>query len=99
VNDSRDMAKEKDKLEKVVSRAKKESNFKQQIKKDPLGVLEEAGVSPEAIGDFLREQGYARRAGDPELTEGEKKAIDTALACWDECCFTCFFTDCPITRL
>ena len=95
-----EMREEKRKLERIVERAKKESKFKQEIKNDPVAALQGVGVSQEAIGDFLREQGYADLSvDDPSLTPGEKAAMAMAIPCWDTCCLTCIFTECPITRL
>ena len=90
---------QRDKLQGLVNRAKREPSFKQQVQDDPLGVLEQAGLSREAIGDFLREEGYADLdPNSPQLSPRKRNAVEAARWC-EGCCLTCIFTECAFTRL
>ncbi len=78
----------RDRLHDLVKRAKRDPALLEQIKNDPLTVLQQEGVSEEAAGDFLREEGFAKL--DPasgRLTAGQRRAHDVSVArsCW----FTC----------
>jgi hypothetical protein len=93
-----DAKQQKEKAAEIVARAKSDPSFKQQVQDDPLGVLRQAGLSDEAIGDFLREDGYADLdPNDAKLKPKQKAAADMAAA--RDCLFTCIFTECPITRI
>ena len=52
-----DAKKQKEKADQLVARVKGDPDFKRQAMDDPLGVLRQAGLSDEAIGDLLREDG------------------------------------------
>ena len=94
----KDPKKEKDKLEKLLERVDREHGFAQRIREDPVAVLQQAGLSPDAMGDFLREEGFASR--DPSeagLSAAHGKAIDAARLC-ETCCSSCMFTrECKLT--
>lgn len=53
---------QREKLEKLVHKAKQEPEFLERIKRDPELVLREAGLSDETIEDFLREEGFTSYA-------------------------------------
>lgn len=104
-----DARQQREKLQGLVDRANGEPQFRQQLRDDPIAVLQQAGVPIDLIGDYLREEGYAHRdPNDPKLTGQERAAlarirqkvdVTPAMACWDECCFTCWCTECCITRI
>ena len=91
------MKQQRERLQEVVNRAKKDASFKQQLTDDPVTVLRQAGVSDEGMGDFLREEGFTDRdPTSPTLTPGQRRAVEfgAARGCW----FTCVFTDkCNLT--
>jgi hypothetical protein len=98
-----ELKQQRDKIQALAQQAKDDPKFKESLRRDPVGVLKQAGVVDDAIGDFLREEGYTK--ADPAThnlsTEGKSsyQGLKTNLRCWDECCFTCMCTDCCITKL
>ena len=92
---SDDVKQKKDEIDRLVARAKRDSGFKQRVKEDPVGALQEAGFTEDALREVLIDEGYGDL--DPEdkkLKPKQKKAVDVARDCWS----TCWLSDCPCTR-
>jgi hypothetical protein len=98
VEGRKDPKDEKAKLDKLVERADKDHGFAERIRRNPVAALEEAGLSKDAMGDFLREEGFAGR--DPNeagLSAEHRKAVEAARWC-ETCCISCMFTsECRLT--
>jgi hypothetical protein len=98
VEGRKDPKAEKAKLDKLVERADKDRGFAERARKNPVAVLEEAGLSKDAMGDFLREEGFASRdPNEPGLSAEHRRAVEAARLC-ETCCISCMFTsECKLT--
>src|ERR1035437_2389191 len=98
-----EITQQREKLQALVKQAKTDTTVKDTLRQDPIGVLQQAGLTEHAIGDFLREEGYSKASVDSLKMSAEGKAnfsrIIPNTRCWDECCFTCMCTGCCVPRI
>lgn len=104
--EQREVEEQRKKLDRLVKQAKEDAKFRERMKKNPVGVLEEAGLSHRAIGDILREEGYVKFVpDDSRLSPEGKQAMlriipNIGLPCiWTDCFYTCWCSDCCISDI